>query len=126
MKDNMILDRIDFTDEKLELCNGSTVILTEYSALERDEMLQNIVSLLDRQLSCDHYVYCFEFGDENWYVGETKNLRDRFATHRRDKDITNIELLEEVSDKTEALERERELSYEMAIEKGTTDIYGGR
>lgn len=122
----MILDRIDFSNDKLELCNGSTVLLTEHSALERDEMLQNIVSLLDRQLTCDHYVYCFEFGDSNWYVGETENLKDRFATHRRDKNITNIERLEEVSDKSEALERERELSYEMAISKDTTDIYGGR
>lgn len=122
----MILDRIDFSNDKLELCNGSTVLLTEHSALERDEMLQNIVSLLDRQLMCDHYVYCFEFGDSNWYVGETENLKDRFATHRRDKNITNIERLEEVSDKSEALERERELSYEMAISKDTTDIYGGR
>lgn len=101
-------------------------MLADHSALERDEMLQNIVSLLDRQLTCDHYVYCFEFDDSNWYVGETANLKDRFATHRRDKNITNIERLEKVSDKAEALERERELSYEMAISKDTTDIYGGR
>lgn len=101
-------------------------MLTEHSSLNRDEILSNIVSMVDIEYDCNHYVYCLELNDSAWYVGETENIKNRFSSHKREKNVTNIELIEEVPDRETALERERELSYEMAIEKNTTEIYGGR
>lgn len=123
---DMKLERIDWTENSIDVSENSTVLLNEHTALSRGEVLQNIISIFDEESNTDYYVYCLEIDENNWYVGETSNLPKRFSAHKRDKNITNIERIEEVQSRKEARERERELSYEMAIEKETTDIYGGR
>lgn len=122
-----MLSPIDWTDDEYVVSNSTSVDLSSDDLSSKAELIKMIVRSLERSDDSPHYVYCFSYdGGDRWYVGETANLYDRFATHIRQKGITNIEHVEPVSDKETGLERERELSYEVAIEKGSTEIYGGR
>lgn len=98
----------------------------ESTGLSNDDIIKTMATGVEQQED-GHYVYCLRLNGENsFYVGETSQLSTRISTHLREKDVRELERVELTSDKDEALERERELSYEVAIEKGTTNIYGGR
>jgi len=101
----------------------------KYTGLSSDESAAVLAKSFEMQNPDSHYIYCFSFdrdGSECWYVGETQNLEERIKTHSRQKDVQSIELVECTDNRKEARERERELSYEVAIEKNSTKIYGGR
>lgn len=98
---------------------------SDSTGLSNNDVIKTIAQGLEQHAD-GHYVYCLELDDESFYVGETSQLSTRIATHVREKDVQDIERVELANDKNEALERERELSYEMAIEKQTTNIFGGR
>lgn len=124
---NAALSPINWSEDMYTITDSMSVDLSSDDLSNRSDLIKAIVRSFELSQDCDHYVYCFSFDDgSRWYVGETENLYDRFLTHIRERGITNIETVEPVPDRGEGLERERELSYEIAIEKGSTEIYGGR
>jgi predicted GIY-YIG superfamily endonuclease len=124
---SLALSPIDWSDDEYHIDESTTVDLSSDDISQKSELIKMIVRAFELTQDSEHYVYCFSYdGGSRWYVGETENLYDRFSTHIRERGITNIERIEPVSDRDEGLERERELSYEVAIEKESTEIYGGR
>lgn len=123
------LTPIDWSGGTYDVVDGVTVETSQHSSCNRASLIQRATRQFERHTPYDYYVYAFKFtrdGDVCWYVGQTENLYQRSCTHLNDKTISNIEHVEGVNSRAEARERERELSYEMAIEKNTTSIYGGR
>jgi predicted GIY-YIG superfamily endonuclease len=113
----------------VQLPDGVDLDIQSTTGLSNEEAAKLIAGRFQDYMPEQHYVYCFSFEQnetECWYVGETGNLRDRIATHTRQKDIDQIERIEVVESRDEALEREREMSYEVAIDNDSTRIYGGR
>lgn len=121
------LEAIDWNDETYAVDDTTMVDLSSDDISSKTELIKMIVRSFESSQNANHYVYCFSFkGGDAWYVGETENLYDRFTTHIREKGITNLEYVEPVENRDIGLERERELSYQIAIEKQSTDIYGGK
>lgn len=122
----LTLQPIDWNADLYEITDGVTMELSPYTALSHGDLVKEVVSVFEDSTPFEYYVYCFQFDGDKWYVGETKNLAQRISTHSTDKSIENLEVVEGVESREEAREREREMSYEIAIKKGTTEIYGGR
>jgi predicted GIY-YIG superfamily endonuclease len=121
------LSPIDWNSDEYVVTESASIDLSSDDISDKAELIRMAARSFEVSEDSPHYVYCFSFDDgERWYVGETSNLSDRLATHIRERGITNIETVEPVSDREEGLERERELSYEIAIAKKSTEIYGGR
>jgi len=74
------------------------------------------------------YVYVIEVmynGAKHYYVGKSNNPVSRLQTHLREKKVIGIDSIEGCKTEDDALQREREKSYELAIEEDTTKILGG-
>jgi len=124
----MILSEIDWQSSSYDVTDSVTVDLSADS-VDRLSVMKSVIRSFENESSSPHYVYCLEIeknGEQCWYVGESANLYDRITTHIRKKNILNIQRVEELPSRQDALEREREMSYEIAIQKNTTNIYGGR
>jgi len=126
MQTEHTLSAIDWNSDVYNITDGFTMELDSHTGLSRADRVCQVVTLFEDNTPCEYYVYCFKFGDNKWYVGETEHLAQRISTHSNERDIQNIETVEGVSSRENAREREREMSYEIAIEKCSTDIYGGR
>lgn len=103
--------------------------MNSYSGLDRRAKIVELARLFEECSDESHFVYCFKYeknGEQWWYVGETGHLTNRILTHTNEKDVIGIEILESVEDVDAGRERERELSYQVAIDKETTNIGGGR
>lgn len=98
---------------------------SEHSSLSDPERIRAAARALE-ECSEGPFVYCLKLSGGTFYVGETKHLSNRIGTHARDKQIDRIQHVETVPDKETARDREQTLSFEIAIEKNTTDIDGGR
>jgi len=121
------LEKIDWDSDMYHIDETTVVDLSSDDISDKTELIKMILRSFERSQDANHYVYCFSFQDgDAWYVGETENLYDRLTTHIREKGITNLEHVEPVADRDAGLERERELSYEVAIDKKSTEIYGGK
>jgi hypothetical protein len=89
------------------------------------------------------YVYCLEFEEKIYYVGSSKNVRDRISAHYRWQPIANNEeppkMYKEYSelkmtniirirsfDKDKVHDEERKLFYEVARRFNTKEVYGRR
>ena len=121
------LSAIDWDSDEYRVTESSTIDLSSDDISNRAELIRMAMKSYEAAQESPHYVYCFSFdGGDRWYVGETANLVNRISTHIRERGITNIERVETVENREQGLERERELSYEIAIDKGSTEIYGGR
>lgn len=83
-----------------------------------------------------HYVYVLSFTkdkEECYYVGETSKVRERIRKHvtrssnKELRNASNITVEKIIKVKEEKVkEREREVAKEIAIEKDTNNIYGGK
>lgn len=87
-----------------------------------------------------HYIYVLKgtktSTDEWYYIGQTTRLSNRIATHIKDgcgpsyvsMDVTDIIELNTIDnyDKEDMRNAERSKAYEIAIEKNTTKVCGGR
>lgn len=75
----------------------------------------------------DSAKYSFQKDSEKfYYVGQTTRPVKRIKKHLRKKNVRAVERVEYADNKESALERERELSFEIAIENNTKNILGGR
>jgi predicted GIY-YIG superfamily endonuclease len=121
------LDRIQWSSNEYTVNDSVSLDLSSHEVVDRRALLSTAVKIYEQQAPDDYYVYCLEIdGGSSWYVGETANLIDRVTRHLSDKNVTNIEAIEPCDSRECAREREREMSYEVAIEKECTEIYGGR
>lgn len=124
-----MLKAIDWSSDTYDITEDTVLELTPHTGLSNSEVVKLVTEQYEQEADAEHFVYCFSYevdGETRWYVGETSNLKQRISTHSLEKNIDNIEVVEPASSREDALEREREMSYEIAIEKGTTEIYGGR
>lgn len=126
MQTEHTLSTIDWNSDVYKITDGFTMELGSHTGLSRAERVCQAVTLFEDNTPFEYYVYCFEFDDGKWYVGETEHLAQRISTHSNERDIQNIEVVEGVPSREDAREREREMSYEIAIDKDSTEIYGGR
>jgi len=118
---------IEWSGESIQLSDSISMSVSRNDSTKRRDVIRMIARQYDRFTDADFYAYSLELDNgDRWYVGETANLYDRISTHLRDKTVSNIHRIEQLATKEDAKERERELSYELAIEKGTTEVYGGR
>jgi GIY-YIG catalytic domain. len=121
------LSSIDWDSNFYDITENASVDLSSDSPIDKQEIIRTVAKLFEKSTDSTHYVYCLSVDEgSRWYVGETANLYDRFCTHLRTRDVTNIEFVKPASDKEHSRERERELSYQVAIDKNTTEVYGGR
>jgi predicted GIY-YIG superfamily endonuclease len=122
----MKLKEIDWDEPEYKIVDGVTMELDSHTPLDSEELVKRAVSIFEDNTPFNYYVYCFQFDSNKWYVGETRNLAQRINTHSNEKNIKNIETVEGVESREVAREREREMSYEIAIKRDSTEIYGGR
>lgn len=120
-----MLGPIDWSADAYHIVDDVTFDLQSHTGLSRREIIKQVVSTYYHIDEHEFHVYCLEIED-GWYVGETGNLPTRVATHMNKRNVSNIERVEPVDNREDALERERVMSYEIAIEKNSTDIYGGK
>lgn len=124
-----MLKPIDWSEDTYQITDDTTMEISPHTGLSNAEVVKLVASEYEQQCDAEHFVYCFSYevdGETRWYVGETSNLKKRLSSHSLDKNIDNIEVIEPAGSREEALEREREMSYEVAIDKESTEIYGGR
>lgn len=120
---------IDWSADSYSVTDETTIDLSASGGIDRESMLRYVARCYEQDVEHDHYVYCLTLPSSHeydWYVGETTQLEQRISTHIREKGVTNIERLENVPDKETALDREQEMFLEVAIDKESTKLCGGR
>jgi len=96
--------------------------------MSRQELVKKMREIQNNTIG-ESYVYVIivkREGEEYFYVGKSNNPSSRIKNHINKKNVVGIERVEGCISESSALERERELSYEIAIEKDTTNILGGK
>lgn len=99
-----------------------------YQYTEIPDVNEAVESLDGYDKESNYYVYrlCF---DNSYYVGMTNNIARRFiqanSRNRWPGDFPNNIDIEKYEDVDDANERERELTFETAIEFDTNNVYGG-
>lgn len=147
------------TDEELRFEPDSWNANSDDTDYEKEEVLDTAREIEDQRT--DWYVYVLEMerltDESTWYyVGETKNLRNRILSHfstsvrmsryevaiengyqvytnsheqmmiRSLHEVEKIVLPDEVDQDEYVKNRERRKSYEVAIEEDTTHVIGGK
>lgn len=123
------LQPIDWSGGSYPITDDVTLELSKHTGATRGDIIQSVIRSFEETTPFEYYVYSLKLdkdSDTSWYIGQTENLTQRIYSHINSKNVTNIERVEGVDSREDARERERELSYEIAIEKKTTKIYGGR
>lgn len=124
----MTINPIDWSAESHTI--GDVTINLDFDDEPRyEEILSSVARAYNKYSDSECHVYCIEYIEDNesyWYVGETSNIGQRLTTHIYERDVRNIEFIEEWPNKQEAREREQIASYEVALAKETTNVRGGR
>lgn len=101
----------------------------EIQKIDNWSSLKYKIDAIEHSMGTPFYVYGIRLerdGETWWYVGQTSDLQSRISTHKSDKNVLNIEYIEGFDTREGAKEREREMAYEIAIERETTNVLGGR
>lgn len=102
----------------------------EQGETSKEDIIERMEQLIDNtDDGRGFYVYVIKLLRDNelwWYVGQTINPIQRLKTHLQNKNVVGVDRLIGVSNRDAAKEKERKLAYEVAIEKNSTNILGGR
>lgn len=122
------LGAIDWSADKYSITESAALDLSSDATVGRETMIRSVARTFEQQTDHPHYVYCYKYeedGEDAWYVGETMNLAQRFATHINTRGMKNIEVIEGVANEDVGKDREHELHLDIAREKPGYRIYGG-
>lgn len=128
-------EKRNLKEEMSELvqCTKKKKLFTHTASITFDKKGHN--TLIDKMCKMqsstvgESYVYVLVIMKDDepyYYVGKSNNPTNRLTQHISSKSVVDIERLEGCKSEKAALNRERELSYELAIEKDTTNILGGK